>query len=110
MWEGWTKNLYGLVGSSTVAVLRELLVVLPWLPVAAAALILPILGWLALGLFAACHLVYAAQLGRIQVPASRIVYYLPGVLLYVTLVLASSFRHRRGRVVWKGREYTPEFR
>ena len=110
MWDGWTKNLYGLVGGSLKAMFKELLVVLPWIPVAAAALILPGLAWWALGLLVGCHLVYAAQLRRIKVPASRILYYLPSVLLYAALLLASGLRYRRGRVVWKGREYTPEFR
>jgi len=110
MWQGWTKNLYGLVGGTPAAVCKELLVVLPWLPVAAVAVILPTLGWIALGLLVACHLAYAAQFRRIQIPVQRIVYYLPGVFLYAGLLLASALRHRQGRVVWKGREYTPEFR
>lgn len=105
MWEGWSKNLYGLVGGTTAVVLKELLVVLPWLPIAAAALILPMLGWVALGLFAACHLVYAAQLRCIQVPVSRILYYLPAVFLYTGTLVASAVVHAHGRVVWKGRKY-----
>ena len=110
MWQGWTKNLYGLVGGRPGALWKELFAVMPWMPVAAAALILPALGWLTLGLLAASHLAYAAQLRRIQFPAARIVYYLPGVLLYVALMLASALGHWQGRVVWKGREYRPEFR
>jgi glycosyltransferase involved in cell wall biosynthesis len=73
MWEGWTKNLYGLVGGRPGALLQELLVVLPWLPVALAALVLPVLGWLALILLVACHVAYAVQLRRIHVSISRIV-------------------------------------
>lgn len=110
MWEGWTKNLYGLVGGRPSALSLELWVVVPWL-LSAPFVVWSNAGWWFLALLlAGCHLAYGICLRCIQAPMASIVYYLPGAVLYAALLVASAWSRERGRVVWKGREYTPEFR
>ncbi len=107
MWQGWTKNLYPLLGGTAGEVARELWVVVPWIPLAllvlgSVHLAFPLAGVV---LLAGRHAVYAGVLRRNRYPLSRIVYYLPAVLIYAAAVLASSWTYARGAVVWKGREY-----
>ncbi len=107
MWQGWTKNLRPLLGGTSRALMREVLTVFPWIPLILLFLwplhpALPVLGAV---LLAGRHAAYAAELRRNRFPASRIVYYIPAVLLYSAVLLASAWRHARGTVVWKGREY-----
>jgi len=129
MWEGWSKNLYPLVcgaapsaasdlaverdadlgppPSKPRSVLRELREVVPWVPVLL-LLLSPlhlILGGLGIVLLAGRHASYAGMLQRNRFPRSYALYYLPGVLLYSAVLLYSEWRHARGRVAWKGREY-----
>jgi glycosyltransferase involved in cell wall biosynthesis len=106
MWEGWTKNLYPLIGGRPWAVMRELLAATPWFPV----------GFLLLGAFFKVffsfglilllveHLEYGMRLRRNRYPASRIIYYLPASLWYAVALLGSTWKHVRGSVSWKGRE------
>lgn len=107
MWEGWTKNLYPLMGGTPRAVGRELFRVVPWIPL----LVLPLVGlhliWGALGiaLLAGRHAAYAADLRRNRFRGALALYYLPGVVLYASALLNSESRYTRGRVAWKGREY-----
>ncbi len=107
MWQGWTKNLFPLLGGRPGAVARELLSVVPWIP--AALLLLGGVHWalLALGLLllAERHAAYAAVLRGNRFPISRILYYVPAVILYSAALLVSARRYARGTVVWKGREY-----
>jgi glycosyltransferase involved in cell wall biosynthesis len=107
MWEGWTKNLYPLVGGTPRALWRELAAVVPWIPLLLLAAGALHLAFAALGLLllAGRHAAYAAMLGRNRLPRSRIVYYLPAALLYAAALAASAGRYRRGRIAWKGREY-----
>ncbi len=107
MWQGWTKNLYPLMGGSIAAVARELLSVIPWIPLTLILLaplhrVLPVLG---LVLLAGRHAAYAAVLRRNRFPISRILYYVPAVALYSAALAASAWRYARGTVVWKGRAY-----
>ncbi len=107
MWQGWTKNLYPLLGGTAGSVARELLSVVPWVPLVLLSLgrlhrALPILG---LVLLAGRHAAYAAVLRRNRFPISRILYYVPAVILYAAALLASAWRYARGTVFWKGREY-----
>jgi cellulose synthase/poly-beta-1,6-N-acetylglucosamine synthase-like glycosyltransferase len=107
MWQGWTKNLYPLAGGSSADVRRELLSVVPWVPVVLLALgpvhrVLLLLGLL---LLAGRHAAYAAMLWRNQFPVSCVVYYLPAVVLYSWALLVSAWQYARGTVVWKGRAY-----
>jgi hypothetical protein len=107
MWEGWTKNLFPLVTLSGQSMTRELLSVIPWIPLFCLALT-PLhvaMGLLGLLLLAGRFASYAATLRRNRFPASSVLYYLVGVALYVAALLASDLDYARGRVVWKGREY-----
>ncbi|HYL10167.1 MAG TPA: glycosyltransferase [Candidatus Acidoferrales bacterium] len=107
MWEGWTKNLYPLMGGTRSAVWAELRSVVPWIPL----LMLPpgviyhVLAWVGLLLLAGRHAVYAGVLRRNRFPVSGILYYMPGVALYAGALVVSARRYARGTVSWKGREY-----
>jgi len=107
MWQGWTKNLYPLMGGTSRAVGRELFRVVPWIPLLVLPLALLHLIWGVLGvaLLAGRHAAYAADLRRNRFPAALALYYLPGVALYAAALLNSEWRYARGSVAWKGREY-----
>ena len=111
MWQGWTKNLYpligGMTGGTSRAVGRELFRVIPWIPllVLPLALVHPICGILSVALLAGRHAAYAADLRRNRFPAALALYYLPAVALYAAALLNSEWRYARGSVAWKGREY-----
>ena len=111
MWEGWTKNLYPLIGGTkgraSRAVGRELFRVVPWIPLLVLPLALFHLIWGVLGiaLLAGRHAAYAADLRRNRFPAGLALYYLPGVALYAATLLNSEWRYARGMVTWKGRDY-----
>src|ERR1700719_2738279 len=106
MWEGWTKNLYplmggpvsGKAGSASHAVGRELRGVVPWIPLLL-LLLTPlhlILGALGVVLLTGRHAAYAATLRRNRFPATLALYYLPAVALYAAALLTSEWRYRRG--------------
>jgi glycosyltransferase involved in cell wall biosynthesis len=107
MWEGWTKNLLPLVTRPGEKVTKELLSVVPWIPL----LCLLLTSWhLALGalgllLLAGRHASYAALLRKNRFPAYSVLYYLVGVGLYCGALLASDVGYSRGMIAWKGREY-----
>jgi|SRR5580704_8437738 glycosyltransferase involved in cell wall biosynthesis len=107
MWQGWTKNLYPLMGGTSRSVGRELFRVVPWIPLLLLPLVLLHLTWGALGLalLAGRHAAYAADLRRNRFPAALALYYLAGVVLYTVALLNSEWRYTRGSVTWKGREY-----
>lgn len=112
MWQGWTKNLYPLLGGTRRDTLRELFFAFPWgvaILLVAGISLRGIAGeWLAeLGIVSlgACHAVYARELRGNRYSARFILYYVPGVLLYAAAVAAAGWNYRRGRVAWKGREY-----
>ncbi|HUI73658.1 MAG TPA: glycosyltransferase family 2 protein [Candidatus Acidoferrum sp.] len=107
MWQGWTKNLYLLMGGTPVALWRELESVLPWMALAIFlfGFEIPIAAFLGIALILFRQLSYGRELVRNQYSFRLIIYYLPAVFLY-SLVLWRSFRcHSKGRVRWKGREY-----
>jgi glycosyltransferase involved in cell wall biosynthesis len=110
MWQGWTKNLYPLMGGTSRAVGRELRGVVPWIP----GLLLLLTSWhLSLGvlgvvLLAGRHAAYAATLRRNRFPMALALYYIPAVALYAATLLASEWRYARGSVSWKGRQYPVE--
>jgi glycosyltransferase involved in cell wall biosynthesis len=107
MWEGWRKNLFPLMGGKSRAVGRELRRVVPWIPLLLLLLTPwhPILGALGVVLLAGRHAAYAATLQRNRFPAALALYYVPAVVLYAAVLLASESRYLRGSVSWKGREY-----
>lgn len=107
MWQGWTKNLYPLMGGAPQAVGREVREVVPWIPLLLLSLTWwhLILGLLGAALLAGRHAAYAATLRRNRFQASLAIYYIPAVALYAAALLASERRYIRGSVTWKGREY-----
>jgi GT2 family glycosyltransferase len=113
LWEGWSKNLFLLLGArgSTAAaiVLRELaLWVVPLLTVPAAWWVAP--GTAASGAAAAALAVLIAASAAIVwssgTPRSYAFLVPFGKLFVVVLIVASWWKHRvSGRVAWKGRVY-----
>jgi glycosyltransferase involved in cell wall biosynthesis len=117
MWEGWTKNLYALMGGSSKGVIRELLHALS-LPVLVGLLFLfnrkqviqdpgSSMTVLAMALIA-WHGFYGIELYRSLYPVSYIKYLLPGVCLYCGILVSSWWKSTHGTIEWKGRRYTPK--
>jgi glycosyltransferase involved in cell wall biosynthesis len=106
MMEGWTKNLYQLVGGTPASVYRELLAVVPWVSMALLlfGIKLPLALLAGLGLLLARHAAYGSALTRNQFRVSYILYYVPAVVLYTTALWASYRAHVKGTVAWKGRQ------
>ena len=107
MWEGWSKNLLPLVSWSGQRVTRELLSVMPWIPLLC-LLLTPwhiVFGALGLLLLAGRHASYAALLRKNRFPLASVLYYLVGAALYCAALLASDWGYARGKIAWKGREY-----
>ncbi len=116
LWEGWTKNLYPLMGGTTKEVFAEFAKVFPVVELAAlfffwASLkgeyqpslkLLVALVSLAVGLRSAR---FAEQLYRNLYPLSYIKYYVPGMCVYSGALIASWWKNTRGSVQWKGRTY-----
>jgi glycosyltransferase involved in cell wall biosynthesis len=116
MWQGWTKNLYPLMGSSPRRVLAEVLEVFPFAELIGLALYgwflvrphrLPLWSLLALAVAALMlrSLRLSFSLYRNPNPLPNIQYYVPGVFLYSAALLTSWWKNTRGRVLWKGRTY-----
>jgi glycosyltransferase involved in cell wall biosynthesis len=105
MREGWKKNLYLLVGGTPGAMYRELFSVVPLIPFALLLLGLkaPIALVAGAGLLLARHAVYASTLLRNQFKGIYILYYIPAVVLYASVLWASYRAHAQGVVEWKGR-------
>ena len=116
LWEGWTKNLYPLMGGTTRQVLAELAEVFPAVEIILLALLWALLLrtytpqlWLPatlllLAISRRC-VRFAEQLYRNLYPPSYIKYYVPGVCLYSAALIASWWKNTRGSVQWKGRRY-----
>ena len=107
MWQGWTKNLYPLMGGTAASTCLELVRAFPVAALALFALAL----WVPLAAVAAAFLIllallrYALDLRRHRFPASCIQYWLPGLILYAAALAASAGRYSAGSVAWKGRTY-----
>jgi hypothetical protein len=121
MWQGWTKNLYPLMGGTGAATLRELIGVAPWVEALICALcfLLPTLrrrlDWKTvvalLVLVVVLRVVrYGADLYRNLYPIAYIQYWAAGVSLYSAALVASWWKNTRGAVTWKGRSYAPRAR
>jgi len=108
MWEGWKKNLYRLVGGTPWAVFREVEATLPWIPFLLMLLGLkfPFLLFLGIVFLIARQTIYGLDLGRNHYPFSFIFYYVPAAFLYAGVLWASYRSHAKGRIAWKGREYS----
>lgn len=108
MWEGWKKNLYRLMGGTPWTVLREMESTLPWIPFLLIVLGLkfPFLLFLGILFLIARQTIYGLDLVRNHYPFSFIFYYIPAAFLYAGVLWASYRSHARGRIAWKGREYS----
>lgn len=113
MWEGWTKNLYPLMGGTPGVLAREFA---PWL---VTAVVIVFWGDLLLrhpgnlwtlpaaiaGVLIGGHLKYAAELYRSLYPVQYIKYWVVGVCLFSAALVVSWWKTTQGSVVWKGRAY-----
>jgi glycosyltransferase involved in cell wall biosynthesis len=108
MWQGWKKNLYRLIGGTPWAVFREMESNLPWIPflLIVAGLKYPLLLFLGVVFLIIRQASYGLELARNQYPFSFIFYYVPAVVLYAGVLWASYRSHAKGRIEWKGREYS----
>jgi glycosyltransferase involved in cell wall biosynthesis len=108
MWEGWKKNLYRLIGGTTWAVFREMESTLPWIPflLISFGLQYPFLLFLGILFLIARQTIYGLDLARNHYRFSFIFYYLPAVFLYAGVLWASYRSHVKGKIAWKGREYS----
>jgi glycosyltransferase involved in cell wall biosynthesis len=108
MWEGWKKNLYRLMGGTPWTVVREMESTLPWIPFLLMVLGLkfPFLLFLGILFLIARQTIYGLDLARNHYPFSFIYYYVPAAFLYAGVLWASYRSHMKGRIAWKGREYS----
>jgi hypothetical protein len=112
LWQGWTKNLYELMGGTPGSFAREILETFPWLEIGLAVCGLIASGrsrWILIAAAAIAsagsHLRYARALRRNRYPLSIIQFCMPASLLYACVLTASTWKHARGAVAWKGRRY-----
>ena len=107
MWEGWTKNLYKLIGGAPKSVFREIESTFPWIVILVLLLGIkfPFAMFAGVWLLIFRQINYGSELTRNQFPFSLILYYVPAVALYAGVLWASYRRHAKGKVAWKGREY-----
>ena len=112
MWEGWTKNLYRLMGGTPWKAFREGESAFPWIPLAVILLGIrfPIAMFAGVLLLVLRQMNYGSELVRNQYPFVFIIYYIPAAFLYAGVLAASYRSHARGKVQWKGREYSTETR
>jgi len=112
MWQGWTKNLYPLMGGNEAALGKEFVrAALPVMVAVIAAVstwgfesVLGALGVLAIGIIG-IFVAYEGELKRNQFSNRLIWYGIPGRLLFTGVLWASYRGYRRGKLEWKGRAY-----
>ncbi len=117
MWQGWTKNLYPLMGGSFRSFSLELLEASPLIELAALLAILTLYladarsvllaagAGVVTGMLFWRNISHVAALRRNRYPVSYIKYYFPGAMLYGAALLESWWKSTHGGVVWKGRTY-----
>ena len=108
MWQGWKKNLYRLVGGTPWAAFREIESSLPWIPILLILIGLkfPLIFFFGILLLLGRQTIYGLELTRNHFPFSLIFYYVPAAVLYTGVLWASYRSHVKGRIEWKGREYS----
>jgi glycosyltransferase involved in cell wall biosynthesis len=108
MWEGWKKNLFQLMGGTTAAVFGEFESAFPWMIVVVllVGIKMPIATFAGVMLLLLRQLAYGLALSRNQFPFKFVIYYLPAVFLYAGVLWASHQSYAKGKVSWKGREYS----
>ncbi|MFZ0739458.1 MAG: glycosyltransferase family 2 protein [Candidatus Acidiferrales bacterium] len=112
MWQGWTKNLYELIGGTPSALAVELLLTFPWIE--AVLVVAGFAGarrghWVVLAAAALVllgdHLRYERSLRRNRLRVSNIQYYVPASCVYAAVLIASYWKSAHGSIAWKGRKY-----
>jgi glycosyltransferase involved in cell wall biosynthesis len=108
MWEGWKKNLFQLMGGTTGSVFSEFESAFPWmiLVIVIIGIKLPIAMFAAVILLLLRQLSYGLALSRNHFPFKYIICYLPAIFMYAGVLWASHESYARGKVTWKGREYS----
>ena len=108
MWEGWKKNLFQLMGGTTGSVFAEFESAFPWmiLVVLVIGIKMPIAMFAGVMLLLLRQLSYGLALSRNHFPFKFIIYYIPAVFLYAGVLWASHESYAKGKVSWKGREYS----
>lgn len=108
MWEGWKKNLFQLMGGSTGSVFAEFESAFPWmiLVILIIGIKLPVAMFAGVVLLLLRQVSYGMALSRNHFPFKYIIYYLPAIFLYAGVLWASHESYAKGKVTWKGREYS----
>ena len=108
MWEGWKKNLFQLMGGSTGSVFAEFESAFPWmiLVILMIGVKLPIAMFAGVILLLLRQVSYGMALSRNHFPFKYIIYYLPAIFMYAGVLWASHESYAKGKVTWKGREYS----
>jgi glycosyltransferase involved in cell wall biosynthesis len=108
MWEGWKKNLFQLMGGTTGSVFSEFEAAFPWmiLVILIIGIKLPVAIFAGVILLLVRQLSYGLALSRNHFPFKYIIYYLPAVFMYAGVLWASHESYAKGKVIWKGREYS----
>jgi cellulose synthase/poly-beta-1,6-N-acetylglucosamine synthase-like glycosyltransferase len=106
MWQGWKKNLYLLIGATPVAVFNELESVIPWMPllIILIGMKIPLFTFIGVCFLLIREFIYGNELTRNQFPSKFIIYYVPAVALYASVLWASYRSFRKGKLEWKGRQ------
>jgi chlorobactene glucosyltransferase len=115
IWQGWTKNLYSLMGGTPGEAFRELNG-FGWIGVAAVLLVWREMArqggapaWYVptavVSALAGLHFRYGISLYRNLYPLSYIRYYVPAVCVYAAVLIGSWWKSVHGAVDWKGRTY-----
>jgi glycosyltransferase involved in cell wall biosynthesis len=108
MWEGWRKNLFQLMGGTTGTVFAEFESAFPWMIIVVLliGIKVPFAVFAGVVLLLLRQLSYGLALTRNQFSFKYIMYYLPAVFLYAGVLWASHESYAKGKVSWKGREYS----
>jgi glycosyltransferase involved in cell wall biosynthesis len=113
MWDGWTKNLYALLGKSVFALFGELAsgFVLAGLVLVCTFWGHDLWSWIVVAggivWFAVRMAAFGRYLRKNRYPVSDIKYFVVGVCLYSAVLISSWWKSTRGAVKWKGRRYAP---
>src|SRR5438874_58418 len=100
--------IYRLMGGRPWAAFREIESTFPWIAFLLMVIGLnhPLLLFLGVLLLIARQTIYGLDLARNHYPFSFIYYYVPAVFLYAGVLWASYRSHVKGKIAWKGREYS----
>jgi hypothetical protein len=95
-----------LIGGTSQTFAWEMESIIPWIPffLIIAGLWFPIAILAGILLLLLRQIRYGSELVRNRYPFPLIIYYVPAVVLYAGVLLASYFSFSRGKVEWKGRE------